>query len=389
MAIRNRSMALIDGGIGDSPATQSSFMNQQDFRNPAATGASAPATTKPAANPATGGTATGAPAVNLPATAGATNARTTLPAVAGATPAAVNVTATGSVVSGPGARNPQQNNTPAASQVPDLTSPGAGAPKGAGSNGAADRAAAVAAKQAQIVAAERYIKNMLAQGNSAAVAGAQSKLKQYQTELFALQTGYSQQDAAANMPATSGATPGAAGPTPTEQQLDAAIANLLNPEFIGFQGDRAAELRRLQNLRNQLFGFKDAAGNVSVGSVGRQQQSDLQARRRLAAQRAGAGMLQGGAYAGTERGLGTIQEADQAYAMQELLRPYQEQTASDRLQEFGLGYDPTGRNFNLLDFGNADNIMGGWSTGTYAGRRAAAAARNAAVQQLLQQGTTV
>jgi hypothetical protein len=182
---------------------------------------------------------------------------------------------------------------------------------------------------------------------------------------------------------------GGAGPTPTEQQLDAAINNLLNPEFIGFQGDRAAELRRLQNLRNQLFGFKDAAGNVSEGAVGRQTQSDMQARRRLAAQRAASGMLQGGAYAGTERGLGTIQEADQAYAMQELLRPFQEQVASDRLQEFGLGYDPTGRNFNLLDFGNAENIMGGWSQSTFAGRQAAAAARNAAVQQLLQQGVTV
>ena len=115
----------------------------------------------------------------------------------------------------------------------------------------------------------------------------------------------------------------------------------------------------------------------------------MQARRRLAAQRAGAGMLQGGAYAGTERGLGTMQEANQAYGIEEMLRPYQEQVASDRLQEFGLGYDPTGRGFNMLDFGTPNDIMGGWSTGTFAGRQAAAAARNAAIQQLLQQGMTV
>jgi hypothetical protein len=238
---------------------------------------------------------------------------------------------------------------------------------------------------AKIAAAERYASNMWKQGRTREALGAQTKLDDY----------YRQRNELSGTDPLQGVTvdpndPNQTSvPTPTEQQLDAAIANLLNPQFIGFQGDRAAELRRLQNLRNQLFGFKDAAGNQSIGSVGRQQQSDLQARRRLAAQRAGAGMLQGGAYAGTERGLGTIQEADQAYAMQELLRPYQEQVASDRLQEFGLGYDPTGRNFNLLDFGNANDIMGGWSTGTFAGRQAAAAARNAAVQQLLQQGMTV
>lgn len=358
MATRN--MRLIDGGIAPSPATQSSFMNQQDFRNPAATAAPAPATTKPAAQPATGGTATGAPATNLPATAGAAPAATTLPAVAGASPATVNVTATGSVVGASPAA------APAAPAAPAMT---------------------LEQINAKIAAAEKYKERMQAQGKWAEFAGASAKLDDYYRQRNEISGTDPLQNVTAGEQADAASS--AVGANPTEQQLDAAIANLLNPQFIGFQGDRAAELRRLQNLRNQLFGYKDAAGNVSVGSVGRQQQSDLQARRRLAAQRAGAGMLQGGAYAGTERGLGTIQEADQAYAMQELLRPYQEQVASDRLQEFGLGYDPTGRNFNLLDFGNAGDIMGGWAQGTYAGRQAAAAARNAAVQQLLQQGVTV
>jgi hypothetical protein len=352
MAIRS-TYRLIDGGIGDSPATQSSFANQPATTQ---TGSTTPATTKPVANPATGGTATGAPAVNLPATAGATPASTTLPAVAGATPATVNVTATGSVVGTTPAA------APAAPAVP-LT---------------------LDQINAKIAAAEKYMRNMLAQGKWEQATGAKNKMAEYQASRDWLM---GQTDPLADEGGATGATGSAA--TPTEQQLDAAIANLLNPQFIGFQGDRAAELRRLQNLRNQLFGFKDAAGNVSEGAVGRQTQSDMQARRRLAAQRAGAGMLQGGAYAGTERGLGTIQEADQAYAMQELLRPFQEQVASDRLQEFGLGYDPTGRGFNMLDFGRPEDIMGGWSQGTYAGRQAAAAARNAAIQQLLQQGMTV
>ncbi len=358
MATRN--MRLIDGGIAPSPATQSSFMNQQDFRNPAATAAPAPATTKPAAQPATGGAATGAPATNLPATAGAAPAATTLPAVAGASPATVNVTATGSVVGASPAA------APAAASAPAMT---------------------LEQINAKIAAAEKYKERMQAQGKWAEFAGASAKLDDYYRQRNEISGTNPLQNVTAAEQADAASS--AVGANPTEQQLDAAIANLLNPEFIGFQGDRAAELRRLQNLRNQLFGFKDAAGNMSVGSVGRQQQSDLQARRRLAAQRAGAGMLQGGAYAGTERGLGTIQEADQAYAMQELLRPFQEQVASDRLQEFGLTYDPTGRNFNLSDFGSANDIMGGWAQGTYAGRQAAAAARNAAVQQLLQQGMTV
>lgn len=358
----SRNMRLIDGGIAPSPATQSSFMNQQDFRNPTATGASAPATTKPVTNPATGGAATGAPAANLPATAGAAPAATTLPAVAGASPATVNVTATGAVVGASPAA------APAAASAPVMT---------------------LEQITAKIAAAERYKQNMAAQGKWAEFAGASAKLDDYYRQRNEISGTDPLQNVTAEEQAAAAADSVAASTTPTEQQLDAAIANLLNPEFIGFQGDRAAELRRLQNLRNQLFGYKDAAGNVSVGSVGRQQQSDLQARRRLAAQRAASGMLQGGAYAGKERGLGAIQEADQAYAMQELLRPFQEQVASDRLQEFGLGYDPTGRNFNLLDFGNAEDIMGGWAQGTYAGRQAAAAARNAAVQQLLQQGVTV
>ena len=354
MAVRNYT---IDNGITPSPATRPSFTAPRPARTPASNTDGSKATT-----PATGGTVTAGTPANLPATANTRPASTTLPATAGAAPAAVNVSSTGAVVGG--------------------TAPGA-APA------AAPAAAPMTLEEInkKIAAAEKYAKAMFDQGKTAQAAGARAKLDEYyrmRNEISGttpLDQVTPEEAAAANAAAVGGGT--------YDADLDAAIATLLNPQFIGFQGERASELRRLQNLRNQLFGSTDAAGNVSEGSVGRQQKLDTQARRRLAAQRAGAGMLQGGAYAGTERGVGTAQEADQAYAMQELLRPFQEQVASDRLQEFGLGFDPTARNFNLLDFGKPEDIMGGWSQSTTAGRAAAAAARNAAVQQFLARGINV
>lgn len=167
---------------------------------------------------------------------------------------------------------------------------------------------------------------------------------------------------------------------------DSILAGLLEADWLGFQGDQAAELRRLQNLRNQLFGDAEYG---TTGSVQRQRDLDARARRRLAAQRAVSGMLQGGAYAGTQRGVGTLQQAEQEYALQEMLRPFREQTASDRLLEFGLGYAPDSRVFNLLDFGMPDDIMSGWAASTWAGREAQARARQAALQQLAQRGLSL
>lgn len=182
------------------------------------------------------------------------------------------------------------------------------------------------------------------------------------------------------------------GTTPEEQKVDAAamlaalINQLLEGDFIGFQGQRAAELRRLQNLRNQLYGDVEMG---STGAVQRQQQLDANARRRLAAGRAVSGMLAGGAYAGTERGLGTIQRAEQDFALQELQRPFREQTASDRLAEFGLSFTPQGRQFNLSDFGSPEDMLAGWARSTFGGREAAARARQAAIQQLAQRGIQI
>jgi hypothetical protein len=116
----------------------------------------------------------------------------------------------------------------------------------------------------------------------------------------------------------------------------------------------------------------------------RQQQLGEQDRRRLAARMAASGTLQGGTYAGTERGLGTQQRAEQDFGLQELLRPFNEQVAADRLREFGLGFAPGNRVFNLE---NLD--LAGFSTGTAVGREAAARARQAAIQQLAQRGIQI
>jgi hypothetical protein len=176
-----------------------------------------------------------------------------------------------------------------------------------------------------------------------------------------------------------------------QQLLASTINDLLRPGFIDFQGTQASELRRLQNLYNQLYGTEEGM----IGSLQRQQQIDAQARRRLAAQRAMAGMLQGGAYAGGQRGLGTIQQAQQAYGLQEMQRPFREQTQADRLYEFGLSFDPeataAANRFNMIDFGDPDNIMGGWASagGTFAGRSAYETARQQAIRDLLSRGISI
>jgi hypothetical protein len=206
--------------------------------------------------------------------------------------------------------------------------------------------------------------------------------------------------------APDGAAPGGAtSDINVAAELDSAIRRLLDPEFIDFQGDRASELRRLQNLRNQLFGDAEMG---QTGSIQRQEDLDLRDRRRLAAQRASAGMLQGGAFFGRERGLGVVQQADQRLGIEEMKRPFNEQTAADRLREFGLEFDPNSRVFDQVDYsdilpemrlneetGEYEYVPKEGSTGRYfgvetqAGRAATARARAAAIQQLAQRGIQI
>jgi hypothetical protein len=182
-------------------------------------------------------------------------------------------------------------------------------------------------------------------------------------------------------------------------QLETAINGLLEGTYIDFQGSAADELRRLRNYRDQLYG-NDAG---MIGSVQRQQTTDLNDRRRLAAQRAVSGMLQGGSYAGAQRGLGTQQQASQAYGVQEMQRPFLEQVQSDRLREFGLDYNFDGKQLGYTDWfddmipnmsldENGKLVLDkkeSWATTTNKGRSAQANARNSAIQQLLQRGVTL
>lgn len=196
---------------------------------------------------------------------------------------------------------------------------------------------------------------------------------------------------------------GETSPIDAAAALDSEIRKLLDPEYIGFQGDRASELRRLQNLRNQLFGDAQMG---STGSIARQEKMDADGRRRLAAQRAMSGMLQGGAYSGLTRGVGVMQRANQDFAMQEMQRPFREATASDRLREFGLEFDPTSRIFDQTDFKDvlpeyklnpdtgeleyvAEEGEEFFGISTQAGREAAARAKLAAMQILAQRGSQI
>lgn len=196
---------------------------------------------------------------------------------------------------------------------------------------------------------------------------------------------------------------GGTSPINAAAALDSEIRKLLDPEYIGFQGDRASELRRLQNLRNQLFGDAQMG---STGSIARQEKMDADGRRRLAAQRAMSGMLQGGAYSGLTRGVGVMQRANQDFAMQEMRRPFREATASDRLREFGLEFDPTSRIFDQTDFKDvlpeyklnpdtgeleyvAEEGEEFFGISTQAGREAAARAKLAAMQILAQRGSQI
>lgn len=184
-------------------------------------------------------------------------------------------------------------------------------------------------------------------------------------------------------PTDTSGTGGATGETaaavnPEDTEL---YKNTILGDFLKFQQARSDEMRRLRDMETELFG--------QGGKTEQQNTADKRDRRRLAAQMAAAGTLQGGAYAGAERGLDTLRREAQTNALNELLRPFVEQTASDRLTQ--LGIDFTGRGRGASDV--AQQTYGGtfamkpgefdWTKSTYAGQIAAQQARTQALQQLL------
>jgi len=162
-------------------------------------------------------------------------------------------------------------------------------------------------------------------------------------------------------------------PTPLDAEDTEMYQQLLDIARIEFENERADRLRQLRNLETELFG--------GGGTVEQAEFDQEQARRRLAAQMASRGTLQGGAYAGGERGLGTLQQRSQDYQIQNLIRPFQQQTDTDMLYNLGIGFDPAeegyGGIFSMMPSDEFD-----WTT-TEAGRLASAQARQKAFEALL------
>lgn len=162
-------------------------------------------------------------------------------------------------------------------------------------------------------------------------------------------------------------------PTPLDAEETEMYQQLLDIARIEFENERADRLRQLRNLETELFG--------GGGTVEQTEFDQEQARRRLAAQMAGRGTLQGGAYAGGERGLGTLQQRSQDYDIQNLIRPFQQQTDTDMLYNLGIGFDPAEEGFGGI-FSMLPSEEFDWTT-TEAGRLAAAQARQRAFEALL------
>lgn len=154
---------------------------------------------------------------------------------------------------------------------------------------------------------------------------------------------------------------------------------LLDISRIEFENERADRLRQLRNLETELFG--------GGGTLEQTEFDQEQGRRRLAAQMAGRGTLQGGAYAGGERGLGTLQQRSQDYQIQNLIRPFQQQTDTDMLYNLGIGFDPAEEGFGGI-FSMMPSEEFDWTT-TEAGRLATAQARQRAFEALLSGLVTV
>lgn len=234
------------------------------------------------------------------------------------------------------------------------------------------------------------LKKIAAGGTKGTAAPATQKKAAQQ--LSSIQSGAGGTGGGVATPAPSGTSTTSTGkivPSAIQPEDTELYKSMVEGDFLNWQKNRADEMLRLRNLETELFG--------DGGKVGQAETSDLQERRRLAAQMAAAGTLQGGAYIGGERGLDTLARVQQTNEMQDLLRPFMEQTDTGRLSEYGIEYDPRAAAIRQATEGapNARDIYGGTFTQgdnfstTYAGRIAAQQARAAALQQLLSRMTTV
>lgn len=155
----------------------------------------------------------------------------------------------------------------------------------------------------------------------------------------------------------------------------------MNESLAGFRGESARERERLSNLYTNIYGETGALKSFDTQAT--------QDQRRLAAEMAARGTLRSGAYAGGERGLGTLQQKEQAMQRSGIERNYTDQTSPQALFDMGLARDKDGKVRELVQgetiswtdpsSKETKSMTYDW-TQTSAGRQA----KQAALQQWLQ-----
>ena len=168
---------------------------------------------------------------------------------------------------------------------------------------------------------------------------------------------------------------------PAKAEKDPLYQYFLNQSLGDFRQRGVNERERLSNLYTNIYG--------DTGQLKTFDTSALQDQRRLAAEMAAKGTLRSGAYAGGQRGLGTLQQKEQAAQRTGIERGYTDQTSPQALFELGLarGNDNKvrelvqGEDLTYKDSTTGENktVKYDW-TNTTAGR----AAKQAALQQWMQ-----
>lgn len=155
----------------------------------------------------------------------------------------------------------------------------------------------------------------------------------------------------------------------------------MNEALGGFRGESAQARERLSNLYTDIYGETGQLKNFDTQAT--------QDQRRLAAEMASRGTLRSGAYAGGERGLGTLQQKEQASQRAGIERSYTNQTSPQALFDMGLARGADNKVYELVQgedvswkdpsSGETKTMKYDW-TQTTAGRQA----KQAALQQWLQ-----
>jgi hypothetical protein len=173
----------------------------------------------------------------------------------------------------------------------------------------------------------------------------------------------------------------AAAIDPTKAEKDATYQYMLNESLGGFRQGSVKERERLSNLYTNIYG--------DTGQLKTFDTSAQQDQRRLAAEMAARGTLRSGAYAGGQRGLGTLQQKEQTAQRTGIERGYTDQVSPQALFDFGLARGDDNRVRELVqgeDLTYTDPATGETKTTKYdwTSTTAGRAAKQAALQQWMQ-----